>query len=93
MVKIIAIVEWCNVDYINEDKREAQEAQGEHYAKRVVLYQTSKKDLSLALIDYQENFNLDIMLEAHDHFDGGCLDSEVISIRFTDKAYTDKGRK
>lgn len=69
---IIKVVELCLVDCINEENEGKEGA--ELKAKRTVVYDSPKDTLLEAFKDYDENLESDNIIQAHDDFDGQCLD-------------------
>lgn len=75
--KILKIIELCEV----LDEKTTEETTG----LRTIAYEISKsKSLVDAIIDYEDNFDSDRVIESFDDFEGECLDSTIVSASFQD---------
>lgn len=67
----IIIKELCLVDYIKEEDMENEHGE-ELTAVRTVLYYSEKETLLEAFQDYDNNFDIDNVIQSRDDFDGEC---------------------
>ena len=69
---IIKIKELCEVEYIDERDTDAK---GANLAIRKIEYDSDKKTLLEAFKQFENNFDIDKVIDCEDEFDGECLDT------------------
>ena len=69
---IIKIKELCEVEYIDERDSDAK---GTNLAIRKIEYDSDKETLLEAFEQFENNFDIDNVVDCDDEFDGECLDT------------------
>lgn len=78
----IKIKELCEVDYIVITDPNTKPVP----SIRTIVYDSDKNTLLEAFEDYQNNFDIDKVIDCNDEFDGGCLDVvKILSVAEVNK--------
>lgn len=91
MIKAIKITEKCEVTCISEEDEPLKDGEV-LYGYREIYYPTYYEALVHALIDYEDNFDINKVMSCNDSFAGECLCSEIVGIEFSDR-YTEEYMK
>lgn len=80
---ILKVTEMCKVSYINEYNMEVEEEK-DNYALRTYLYLTKSSNVTEAISECLNSFDIDNVFNCDDEFDGECLTSEILNIEVCD---------